>query len=215
MTELPPESSAGQPLPHPSLDGSPPVASGDSGGRELPLPLRILALAVFGAAAFAGLLWWQEQSFQARNPKVSGQDMPKLIVEGWINGPGPKDEDLRGKVVVLDAWAFWCGPCRQLVPHMKALHAKYSPRGVVFIGLTDEPKRTLPRSKEFIEMEGVTWPNAYGAVAPLQALHANTIPRVWVVDKQGKIVWSSTHARRAEELEEAIEAALDDSPAKR
>lgn len=58
-------------------------------------------------------------------------------VQAWVNGEVLKDEDLKGKVVLLDFWAVWCGPCIATFPHLKEWNEKYSDKGLVIIGLTN------------------------------------------------------------------------------
>jgi cytochrome c biogenesis protein CcmG/thiol:disulfide interchange protein DsbE len=62
-----------------------------------------------------------------------GRFAPQLIVEQWLT-PAP---ETTGKFVLIDFWATWCGPCRQSIPHLNDLQAKFKDRLVV-IGLTDE-----------------------------------------------------------------------------
>jgi len=58
-------------------------------------------------------------------------------IQGWVNGEPLKDEDLKGKVVLLDFWAVWCGPCIATFPHLKEWNEKYKDKGLVIIGVTD------------------------------------------------------------------------------
>jgi len=84
-----------------------------------------------------------------------GKDAAELNVDAWVNGKPLTQKDLKGKVVLLDFWAVWCGPCIATFPHLREWQEKYSGKGLVIIGLTrqynytwnDETNR-VSKSKE-------------------------------------------------------------------
>jgi thiol-disulfide isomerase/thioredoxin len=63
-----------------------------------------------------------------------GKPMPPLTLTDWRNGEVDL-QALKGRVVVLDFWATWCGPCIQAMPETSALANKYKDKGVVVIGV--------------------------------------------------------------------------------
>ena len=134
-----------------------------------------------------------------------GTPLPDLAVEGWLNGPGPTNDELRGQVVVIDVWAYWCGPCLASMPEMVALHKKYRDQGVQFLGLTMEGSAKLDDTRAVVEHSKLSWPNGYGAQETIAALGIKAIPTVFVVGRDGKIIWNSD---RHGSLDDAIESAL-------
>jgi thiol-disulfide isomerase/thioredoxin len=65
-----------------------------------------------------------------------GKKAAPLEVDTWVNGSPLTDADLKGKVVLIDFWAVWCGPCVATFPHLREWNAKYADKGLVMIGLT-------------------------------------------------------------------------------
>ncbi|MBC8290040.1 MAG: TlpA family protein disulfide reductase [Planctomycetes bacterium] len=160
--------------------------------------------AIVGAAPF---LWTLGGGAKDPGLKV-GQSLPKLAGIGTLNGPLPSADELKGKVVVINCWATWCPKCHTGMPDLVKLHEKYGEKGVVFVGLTGEEEDALEDINDFLEEYGVQWPNAYGAIDSSLALKAQYIPRYWVFDRSGKVIWNV--ASRGD-MGEAIEEALADN----
>ncbi|MBA4015898.1 MAG: hypothetical protein C0483_01785 [Pirellula sp.] len=59
-----------------------------------------------------------------------------MLEATWLNGTPLKPEELRGKVVLLDFWAVWCGPCIATFPHLREWNDKYADKGLVIVGVT-------------------------------------------------------------------------------
>lgn len=118
---------------------------------------------------------------------------------------------LQGKVVVVNFWATWCGPCRQETPELISVHAKYGKEGVEFIGIAVEDN--AERIKDFVRAYGIDYPVVMGkdkGIELLQALgnRAAGLPYTLVLDAQGGIVAAKRGRMDAERLEKALRAAL-------
>jgi thiol-disulfide isomerase/thioredoxin len=73
-----------------------------------------------------------------------GQRAPEFRqIKAWKNGGPVRLEDLRGKVVVLDFWGYWCGPCLGSMPRLMALHDKYEDKGLVIIAVHDDSVKSI------------------------------------------------------------------------
>lgn len=130
----------------------------------------------------------------------------ELSFQDAITGQTVDMNALRGKVVVIDFWATWCGPCVAEMPHMKDLYEQYHAKGVEFIGVSlDQPedKGGLEKLKKFVADKEIPWPQYYQGNGWESEFSAgwgiNGIPTLFIVDKQGNL--KSTSARgKLEEL---------------
>lgn len=118
---------------------------------------------------------------------------------------------LQGKVAVVNFWATWCGPCRQEIPDLLSVNAKYGKEGVEFIGIAVEDN--AERINDFVRAHGIDYPVVMGkekGVELLQALgnRAAGLPYTLVLDAQGGIVAAKRGRMDAERLEKALRAAL-------
>jgi thiol-disulfide isomerase/thioredoxin len=98
-------------------------------------------------------------------------------------------KDLRGKVVVIDVWATWCGPCKKELPGLKKLYEKYTKEGLAIVGvsLDDEDKRK--DLVDYVKENEIPWPQVVGKSASdfADKWGIEAIPVFFVVDRQGKL----------------------------
>lgn len=123
--------------------------------------------------------------------------------------------DQRGKIVVLNFWGSWCGPCRYETPILQAIHQRYQAQGVVVVGVTfDDP---VEASKAFIQDIGLTYINGADAShAITQDLYqVQGAPENFVIDRQGNIAYFHlgplTEATLIQVLDELLEKDTDDN----
>lgn len=175
----------------------PPISGRPNAGRSFGFALIVVAFAAIG---FAMLIR------QGSPPKNYGvRPAPPIRAAGWLNGKEPTSADLRGKVIVVDAWAYWCDVCRAKAPQLVKLHQTYRDRGVVFLGLTPEGNDVAAKNKKFLDDVKFTWPSGYGATQTLTALNSEVLPKIWVIDRKNTIIWETP---ASEPIETAIERAL-------
>jgi cytochrome c biogenesis protein CcmG, thiol:disulfide interchange protein DsbE len=138
-------------------------------------------------------------------PKV-GEMAPKLNgvpVEGSL-------PETTNRVVLLDFWASWCGPCEMTFPFIEDLHRRYSSRGLLVIGVSvDRERADMDR---FLKRHNVSFTNVRDTYSHLsEAYNASALPKTFVIGADGKIVGAHTGfnpALGAKEYAEQIEAAL-------
>lgn len=122
--------------------------------------------------------------------------------------------DFQGKVLVINLWASWCGPCRREVPEYEEVRKDYSGRGVEFIGLTPEdPGQAAASVNRFVRATGFSfllgWADSETAGTLMNGRRA--IPQTLVIDTNGNIIghWVGyARGRNVDRLREAIDSAL-------
>ena len=134
-----------------------------------------------------------------------GQVLPDFSAAVDLDGEPISLADYRGKVVLLDFWAVWCGPCLGEIPRIKAVYEKYHDEGFEVIGVSlDEDAAVL---REFIEEQEIPWRQILdgdgfgGAFAKRYGIRS--IPAPFLMDREGKVISVKARGNLLSELVEA------------
>lgn len=137
-----------------------------------------------------------------------------------INGKSLKLSDYSGKVLIVNMWATWCGPCRQEMPELVQLHKDYKSKGLEVVGLaTAQNDPDLEAVKDFIKEQKVDYKVVYDngmlASALTQMTNARSvIPQNFIISRDGRIVGhfqGFSPIATPPKLRDAVEKALSES----
>lgn len=113
-------------------------------------------------------------------------------------------ETLKGKVVVVDFWATWCGPCVQEIPSYVELQKKYADRGLVVVGLSLDQKGEAA-VRPFAKRMKINYPLALATPEVITAFgEIDAIPTTFLIDREGKIRHRKTGAMPAADYEKLV-----------
>ena len=115
---------------------------------------------------------------------------------------------LKGKVVYVDFWASWCGPCKQSFPWMNDMHAKYAARGLEIVAINVDAKQA--DAERFLATTPAKFTVAFDAkgVTPKQ-FAVKAMPTSYLIDGDGKVLLVHAGFRDADRT--ALEAAIDNA----
>jgi len=153
--------------------------------RRFPvLPVTLLALGI------AGLLWSGIQEARTSRPvETRGQAAPPFRLEKF-GGGSISSSELKGKVVMLDFWATWCGPCISEMPVLLKLASEYEPKGVVFLAASrDDPSIAKVEVGMFIDQRAPALARyaAFADDGTADAYSVSAIPTMVLIDRKGQL----------------------------
>ena len=136
-----------------------------------------------------------------------GDPAAPLEIATWIKGDAVDLAAAKGrKIVVVEFWATWCGPCRVSIPHLTELQKKFKDKGVVFVGVSDEtPAKVQPFADNMGDQMDYTVAvdrNRRTFAAYMGAYGVNGIPHAFIVDKEGRIAW---HGHPMQAMDQVLE----------
>jgi peroxiredoxin len=138
-----------------------------------------------------------------------GAEAPNIVLPN-PEGKNIELKSLRGKVVLLDFWASWCGPCRRENPNVVNVYNKYKDQGFTVYSVSLDRPGAMENWKQAIAADRLAWPNHVSDLQHWNSIAGrmygvDAIPRTFLIDKNGIIVESNV---RGEALEPAIKKYL-------
>lgn len=168
----------------------------------------MLSLSFLLLFLIAGCSTPRSVSAQSVKPGKDRKTAPEFTLKD-SNGKPVKLSDYRGKAVVLDFWATWCGPCKVEIPWFVEFQQKYKDRGLVVLGVAsgDEDWNVIqPFAKKMrinypLVLGNDTTADLYGGIEAL--------PTTFIIDRQGRIAKIHIGLASKEDFQNAIEKVLD------
>jgi thiol-disulfide isomerase/thioredoxin len=182
-------------------------------GESLSYPFGVAALVVVLLLAFAFL----PRLFARGESAFVGKDAPELSLavaaQGETAPPSPSGRvslsELRGKVVLMDFWATWCGPCQAELPIVDSVARRYADRNVVVLGVnTSDEEEALALWLARHKRPAFTVLYDQGNMVATR-YEVQNLPTLVLVSPQGKIVAVRQGVTDGAELEKLVERALD------
>lgn len=131
-----------------------------------------------------------------------GSELPNIVMP-TTDGKKLTLKDFRGKYVLLDFWASWCGPCRKEIPNLKAVYEKFASKGLEIVSISID--KDAAAWQKALEEEQLPWRNFRDETGVADAYSVSAIPAIFLVDGSGTIIATGL---RGTALQEKLETLL-------
>jgi thiol-disulfide isomerase/thioredoxin len=155
----------------------------------------LIALIILGQSCFGAIAVGQGPIILGPGPKSSSKQTMKLLPVGesapdWqltdAEGKVHSLSEYRGKVVVLDFWATWCGPCKDVMPRMQKLYEKFKDQGVVVFGVNSWEKKD---PVEVMKQKRYSYGLLLKGEEIAEAYKVTSLPAVYMIGADGRIIY--------------------------
>jgi thiol-disulfide isomerase/thioredoxin len=160
-------------------------------------PLRLVTtLIAFALLVAIGLSSCNSNDPPSKSPSraSTANTLPRQVLEAenrGTNGSPIRLGNYSGKVMLINLWATWCGPCRMETPELVKLHKEYQSRGVEMIGLsTENPDASARSVSEFVREFNVDYQIGWARpeVAQIMMAGRTSIPQSFIIARDGRVV---------------------------
>lgn len=184
----------------PSAPGSPPAGRSRTRGIVIGVTVLVAVLVVLGASLKVG-------GGGKLGEEPSGEAAPDFTLPLLDGGGELSLSDLRGKVVLLNFWASWCGPCKVEAPVLADGWKRWRSKGVVFLGVDVNDSKVW--AKKFEREYGIEYQSVVDNTGAVETQYGVLgYPETFFIDAEGKIVSKFVGPMDAEALDQNLTAAL-------
>ncbi|WP_442481720.1 redoxin domain-containing protein [Aeoliella sp. SH292] len=156
--------------------------------------------------------FWREGTEEEREQlnDLEGKPAPALVVTNWMNcDQGTSLDQMKGRVVLVEFWGTWCGPCRARMPEVRKLHEEFAEKGLIVVGL--HSTQAAEDAAEYVDANNIPW--AIGLDDSKQTSEAYAVPHwpsFYLIDREGVLRMANPHRG---ELQEAVSSLLAEAQA--
>ncbi len=145
------------------------------------------------------------------DPKAREKASDISFLEAPANGLPKHLSDLKGKVVVLDLWATWCGPCRMSIPDIAQMNKDLHGKPVQVIGVAMDSADTASEVPSTAKELGINYPVALGSKSTgINSYQTSGIPVLYIIDKEGRVAFIMEGYSPTFSVKKQVEAILDE-----
>lgn len=160
--------------------------------KKIFYPVLILTFIVFGCRKSSGdTIRKDEKQIKPIHTLNDGGNRAYDFSLKSVDGKTVKLSDFKGKIVIVDFWATWCGPCREGIPDLVDIQRKYKNK-VVVIGISLDQANTRKNLDQFIKNHGINYQILYGNMDVVTNYgNIQAIPTTFIIDQNGNIVYKN------------------------